>query len=234
MPVQPLTSTTQDHLPIYDIQDNIIILKNGSAAMVIVVSAVNFGLLSEEEQDAVIYAYAALLNSLNFSIQILIRSEQKDISSYLELLGEAAKKQVSAIKRQWINTYRTFVAETVQRRNVLDKKFYIVLPFFSLELGSVKSLGMSISAKQRLPAPLTEIIKKATMTLIPRRDHVLRQVERIGLTARQLTNQELLELLYRTYNPGATVPPVSKTELTAPLVEPVMEDGGQKTLNKLA
>lgn len=224
MAVAALTSTTQDHLPIYDIQENLVILKNGSAAMVISVSAVNFGLLSEEEQDAIIYAYAALLNSLNFSIQILIRSEQKDISSYLELLDESARKQTSPTKRAWITSYRKFVAETVQRRNVLDKKFYIILPFFSLELGSVKSLGHAISATQRLPAPLSEVIKKAQMTLYPRRDHVLRQLERIGLSARQLTNQELLSLLYRTYNPGSTAPPVSLSELTAPLVEPVVKD----------
>lgn len=225
-----LTSTTQDHLPIYDIKDNLIVLKNGSAAMVIETSAVNFGLLSEQEQDAIIYAYAALLNSLNFSIQILIRSERKDISSYLGLLTEAAKKQSSPTKRAWINAYRTFISETVQRKNVLDKKFYIVLPFSSLELGTVKSLGAAVggqikaSSGQKLPAPVGEIVKKANMSLIPKWDHVLRQVERIGLTARQLTNQELLSLLYRTYNPGAAAAPIIPDQVTAPMVEPVIKN----------
>ena len=93
MPVQPIISTTQDHLPVHDIQENLAILKNGSAAMVIETSAVNFGLLSQEEQDAIIYAYAALLNSLTFPIQILIRSKKKDISHYLDLLKQQQEKQ---------------------------------------------------------------------------------------------------------------------------------------------
>lgn len=218
-----LTSTTQDHLPVYEIQENLIILKNGSAAMVIETTAVNFGLLSEQEQDAIIYAYAALLNSLNFPIQILIRSERKDISMYLALLSEAAKKQTSPTKRAQIAAYRTFVAETVQRKNVLDKKFYIVLPFSSLELGSVKSLSQAVAKTPRLPAPISEITKKAAMSLTPKRDHVLRQLDRIGLTAKQLTNRELLSLVYRTYNPGATAPLVGPEQLTSPLVEPVVK-----------
>lgn len=224
MPAQSITSTTQEHLPIHDIQADLVVLKNGSAAMVLEVSAVNFGLLSEEEQDAIIYAYAALLNSLNFSIQILIRSERKDISAYLATLTQAAKKQISPLKRNWINSYRGYVSETVQRRNVLDKKFYIILPFSCLELDSVSSLGQAILNQTRLPAPISEIVKRAKMSLTPKRDHVLRQLERIGLTGKQLNNQELLSLLYRTYNPGYSAPPVEASQLTAPLVEPIVKD----------
>lgn len=224
MPVQPIISTTQDHLPVHDIQQNLAILKNGSAAMIIETSAVNFGLLSQEEQDAIIYAYAALLNSLNFPIQILIRSERKDISAYLGLLAAAAKKQTSPTKRAWIESYRQFVAETVRRRNVLDKKFYIILPFSSLELGSVKSLGLAVASQNRLPAPMTEIVKKALVALEPKRDHVIRQLERIGLNARQLTNKEILSLLYKTYNPGYAAPEIDATNLTAPLVKPIVKE----------
>lgn len=228
--VHPITATTQDHLPIHDIRDGLVILKNGSAAMVIQTNAVNFGLLSEPEQDAIIYAYAALVNSLNFPIQILIRSERKDISSYLSLLADAEKKQASPTKRAWISAYRTFVADTVQRKNVLDKKFYIIVPFSSLELGTASSLGSAVVSSlrtapsaQHLPAPISDIVKKATMTLVPKRDHLLKQVERIGLTAHQLTNQELLSLLYRTYNPGTAAPPVNPEQLAAPIVQPVMK-----------
>lgn len=231
MPIQPLTSTTQHHLPVHDIQENLVILKDGAASMVIETTAVNFGLLSEKEQDAIIYAYAALLNSLNFSIQILIRSERKDITAYLELLAQAEKKQSSIKKRDWIRRYRAFIGDTVQRRNILDKKFYLVIPFSSLELGSVKSLSAAVSplkakadAPVRLPAPLDEIIRKAQTALVPKRDHILRQLERIGLTARQLNNQELLSLLYRTYNPGAFAPPINPDQMLGPIVEPIVKN----------
>lgn len=215
----PITSTTQDHLLINDIQENLIILKDGSAAMVIETTAVNFGLLSEKEQDAIIYAYAALLNSLNFQIQILIHSERKDISLYLERLTSAAKKQISPTKKIWINSYRDFIAETCERRNVLDKKFYLILPFFALELGSFKSLA---SSSAKLPLPVGDIIKKANTSLIPKRDHLIKQLERIGLTSHQLTNQELLSLLYRINNPGAPIPSIRPDYLTSPITEPVV------------
>lgn len=215
----PITSTTQDHLAINDIQENLIILKDGSAAMVIETTAVNFGLLSEKEQDAIIYAYAALLNSLNFQIQILIRSERKDISLYLERLTEAAKKQISPAKKIWINSYRDFIAETCERRNVLDKKFYLILPFFALELGSLKSLA---PGRTQLPFPIAEIIKKASTSLIPKRDHLIKQLERIGLSSHELANQELLSLLYRVNNPGAPIPAIRPDYLTSPIIEPVI------------
>ena len=231
MPVQPLTSTTQHHLPVHDIQENLVILKDGAASMVIETTAVNFGLLSEKEQDAIIYAYAALLNSLNFSIQILIHSERKDITAYLDLLTQAEKKQSSIKKRDWIRRYRAFISDTVQRRNILDKKFYLTIPFSSLELGSVKSLSAAVSplkakadAPIRLPAPLDEIIRKAQTALVPKRDHILRQLERIGLSARQLTNKELLSLLYRTYNPGAFAPPINPDQMLGPIVEPIVKN----------
>lgn len=219
----PITSTTQDHLPVYDIQERLVIFRNGSAAMIIETTAVNFGLLSEQEQDAIIYAYAALLNSLNFPIQILIRSERKDISAYLTLLTDAAKKQSSPTKRVQIESYRTFIAETVQRKNVLDKKFYIVLPFSALELGTIKSLGNAVSSNSRLPVPLPEVIKKATTSLTPKRDHILRQMERIGLTAHQLSNREALSLIFRTYNPGASAPLVGPEQLTSAFVKPMVK-----------
>lgn len=226
----PITSTTQNQILVYDIQDNLIILKDGSAAMVIQTTAVNFGLLSEQEQDAIIYAYAAFLNSLNFSIQILVRSEKKDISSYLKLLSDATAKQPDPVKKKRISKYRTFINETIKQQNVLDKKFYLIIPFFALELGSVKSLTRSVSAGLRqtkqavkLPTSLSNIIKKASTTLVPKRDHILKQLERIGLTATQLNNKELLSLLYRTHNPGATIAPVTPEQLTAPLVEPVIK-----------
>ena len=87
-----IVATTQDHLDVETIQDDLVILKNGICSVVIQASAINFGLLSEEEQDATIYSYAGLLNSLSFPIQIMIKSEKKDISAYLELLSTQEKK----------------------------------------------------------------------------------------------------------------------------------------------
>src|SRR5258708_39501435 len=92
LPDLPLVSTTQDELSIADITDDIVLFKDGGAAIVMESTSLNFGLLSEKEQEAVVYAYAALLNSLSFSIQILVKSQRKDISNYLSYLADAATK----------------------------------------------------------------------------------------------------------------------------------------------
>ncbi len=100
-------STTQSHLSIADIKDDILLLKDGGGAMVMQVNAVNFGLLSQEEQIAIISSFAQMLNSLSFSIQILIRSERLDISSYVTLLSQALAGQANPLLAQIMRGYIT-------------------------------------------------------------------------------------------------------------------------------
>lgn len=197
----PIRSTTQDHLPIEDILDDLVMTKDGSCALIMVVSAVNFDLLSEREQDAIIYAYGALLNSLTFPIQLLIRSQKKDISTYIDLLArEEAKKEHDPLLSSLIKDYRQFVAETVKRNNVLDKKFYVVIPFSSLELGVAPALTSFVKRSKGLPYPKDFIIQKAKVTLIPKRDHLARLFARLGLASRQLNTDQLTKLFYEIYN----------------------------------
>lgn len=197
-----IRGSTQDHLEVADIRDDLVILKDGSVALLIKVSAVNFGLLSESEQEAMIFAYAGLLNSLNFAIQIVIRSQRKDISHYVASLEESEKKQTNQLLKEQIKKYREFIVQTVRDNNVLDKKFYIVIPFSSLELGvgSATTSVIPIKKKQGLPTSLDRILEKSKLALLPKRDHILRQVGRLGLRAKQLTTSELVELFYDIYN----------------------------------
>ncbi len=197
-----IRGATQEHLEIYDIRDNLIILKDGSVTLTIQTTAVNFGLLSEMEQDAIIYAYAGLLNSLTFPIQIVIRSKRKDISSYVSQLQKAEDEQQNALLKNQIAKYRDFIVKTVKENNVLDKKFYICIPFSSLELG-VSSSAKLLIKQTGLPLPVETIIEKAKVALAPKAEHIYRQLGRLGLRARQLNTQELIELFYTIYNPGA-------------------------------
>ena len=138
--VVPIRASTQQFTEIEDITHNIVMFVDGSCATVLSVSAVNFGLLSEQEQEAIIYAYAGILNSLSFPIQILVRSKRKDISAYLRLLEEKEKEQKNPKIIKSIHGYRAFVESTVKEKEVLDKKFYIVIPFSNLELGASTSV----------------------------------------------------------------------------------------------
>lgn len=217
----PIRSSTQDHLDIEDILDDVVVLKDGSATIVLSVTALNFGLLSEKEQDAMIYAYAALLNSLTFPIQIIVRSRQTDISSYLKLVDQAAQEKNNPEIQDQIKKYRLFIQSLVKENNVLDKKFYVTIPFSSLELGITSNLGNPLARRKVLPIPKETVLERAKMSLYPKRDHLVRQFARIGLKVRQLTTQELIQLFYDWYNPDSFgVHLAASSEYTTAMVEP--------------
>src|SRR4030067_1344218 len=115
----PIRSSTQRFIEIVYIDHDIAMFADGACAMVVATTAVNFGLSPEKEQEAIIYAYAGLLNSLSFPIQILIRTQHKDISSYLKLLEDQEIKQQSPKLKKSIHDYRLFVAATVKDNDVL-------------------------------------------------------------------------------------------------------------------
>lgn len=222
----PVRGSTQEALPIEEIKENLVLLTDGSACMIIQVTALNFGLLSEQEQDATIYSYAALLNSLTFSIQILIRSRRKDVTGYLDLLASAQAQQTNPLLCEQIKKYRRFVEEIVKKNNVLDKKFYLVIPFSALELGAKKALGAALTPqKKALPFPKKYLFEQAKINLSPKRDHLARQFSRLGLTARQLSTQELISLFYEIYNPAVSESqkPAAGAEYTSALVQPALK-----------
>jgi type IV secretory pathway VirB4 component len=202
-----IKGTTQEHLPIEDIIDDIVILKDGSAISVLRVSSVNFDLLSEREQSALVMAYGGILNSLNFPVQIIIKSDTKDIGSYMKRLNEAEGKQTNQILKERIKKYRKYIEDIVKRNDVLSKSFYVVVKFSSLELG-IKSAGkqglMGLIKKNRdigLPYPKGYILEKAKASLEPKKDHLIRLFSRLGLEILSLENKELTELFYKIYNP---------------------------------
>jgi len=219
----PIRATTQQHLDVLDISDNLVLLKDGSVAMILQTSAVNFDLLSEKEQEAVIFSYGQLLNSLTFPIQILIRSHRKDVSNYLNLLKTQEDKTAPGKRKRQISQYRSFISKIVKEGNVLDKKFYCIIPFSRLELGLTASNPLTIKKPQTLPYDKKYILDKATTTLNPKRDHLLRQFARIGLSAKQLKSHELTQLLYNVYNPGAKKAPAitDLDQYKAPLVQTI-------------
>jgi hypothetical protein len=199
-------STTQKFLDIYDVTNNLVILKNGTVSFVLAVSAMNFGLLAEAEQDAVIYTYAALLNSLNYPIQIIIQSQTKDATNYLNLLKQQEQKASTDNKKERIAQYRHFVTNLIKERNVLDKKFYCIVPATATELG-LMTVDSVIPGKTEFDITKYEkslILEKAVSVLEPRRDHLVSQFARIGLFARQLTTQEIIRIFYTNYNPEAS------------------------------
>ena len=121
-PIIPIRSSTQRFIEIEAIERGIVVFADGSCAMILTTTAVNFGLLSEKEQESLIYAYAGLLNSLSFPIQIVMRTQQKDTSSYLTLLENQENLQKNPKLQNSIHSYREFISQTVKEKNVLDER----------------------------------------------------------------------------------------------------------------
>lgn len=203
-PTSPVKATTQQFIEIEEIQDDIILMKDYSAALVIEVSAVNFWLLSSEEQISIIYAYASLLNSLSFPLQILIISKKMDISSYLDYLDQKINKMTDQLLKDRLYNYKEFIKNTVKKNTVLEKRFFFTISFSPLELG--------ISGANTSSLKKDYVISRAKTSLYPKRDHLLRLLSKIGLSGMILQKQQLIELFYNLYNPSTTGRPLAPVE----------------------
>lgn len=197
--------STQKYLDISEIRDNVVIMKNGSLRAVLMVSSINFALKSIDEQDAIIYRYQSFLNSLDFSVQIVINSRQLNIDSYIESLKEEEKRQTNELLRMQIDGYTEFIKSLVKMANIVTKTFYIVVPFALVES---KTSGMS-GKLTALTGRSSEVIADSTAfekyrdQLFQRVDHVVENLSGAGLKMTMLNTQELIELYYEIYNPEA-------------------------------
>jgi type IV secretory pathway VirB4 component len=203
-PTSPVKATTQQFIEIEEIQDDVVLLKDYSAVLVIEISAVNFWLLSSEEQMSIIYAYGSLLNSLSFPLQILILSKKMDISNYLDYLDQRIEKTNDEILKTRLKSYKEFIKNIVKKNTVLEKRFFFVIPFSPLELG-ISGVNTSYLKKDY-------VLSRAKTSLYPKRDHLLRLLAKIGLSGKVLQKQELTELFYNLYNPSPTGRPLAPVE----------------------
>ena len=217
-----ISSSTQKFIDIFEITNDVLVLNTGNVSEIIQVGTINFGLLSEEEQDSAIYAYASILNSLNFPIQIIIKTQTKDITNYLNHLTDAENQAKNPNHKAQIGRYKEFVKDWVKNSNVLDKKFFVALTASPDELGLMTTKGFfDKNTKINLDHyELNPIIEKAKNNLDPKRDHLISQFARLGLSARQITTQEIVKLFYNSYNPNSSegVELINSQEYAAPVV----------------
>jgi hypothetical protein len=212
-PDKALMSTTQELMPVADITDGIVVYKQGGASLIMESTSLNFGLLSEKEQEAVIASYAGLLNSFNFPTQIVVRTQRKDITSYMRYLKEAQDKITNEKLLVLMKDYRKFILEAIKKKNVLSKRFFIVVPFTPFELGVAKSMATTLKIGGKytpLPYPKSYVIRKAKIALYPKRDHLMRQAARMSIRLKPLSNEELIQLYFNIFNPE---PPVKEKSL---------------------
>lgn len=201
--LKPTQITTQDHLDVEEIRDDLVVLKNGSVALVIGTNALNFELLAMEEQDASIYAFANLINAISYPIQIVIRTVAMDISKYLDLMENYRKEVANSPLGQQVGIYQDFVRNLTENTNILDKSFYLVIPTKSFEAIKTSAVRQIFGQKQKL-VNVTQLIERAKGELYPKRDAMLKQFANLNISAWQLKNDELIRLYYSIYDPDKT------------------------------
>lgn len=229
------TVSTQQHLQIEDIREDLVILKNGNVSLVMETTALNFELLSEREQDAKILSFAGLLNSLQFQMQIVIKTERTDLSIYIDRLKAYREQQISNALRRQIDIYMKFVNNLTFNTEVLDKRFFVVIPEVVAEVqrtGIIKQ----IFGKPVKITNLKSILDKAKVKVYPKRDHLIKQFQKMGIVARQLTNDELIKLYYSMYDPdkeGISKLELSPSEFTSSIVRPYTEEQREQNLSNV-
>ncbi len=187
---------THSLIKIKDIKNSVIILENGGLRSVLTVSGINFGLLSEAEQDIVIGQFKSFLDGLDFPIQILIVSRLENIQNYLKILHLKLETEINPLIKFQLEEYISFLEDYTTNNKILQKRFYIVVPYDPLS-ASLGPLG-----KLQKKESQTESFKVQLEQLESRIIYVTHTLSTIGLMIRRLEDEEILELLYELYNPN--------------------------------
>ena len=221
--------STQDFIDIYDIKNDLVILKNGKVAAVLQLNSINFDLLSAREQDAIISTYAEIINSLNFTVQIVIKSRAMDIEKYVNKLRDTEQKITDPLLRQQAESYRKFVQKTIRVNKVLDKQFFLVIPSGYVEYEQIGKnpfeFFSKLTGKQNQRAAeidVNRVIMETRGDLIPKIDTLIRLFEKIHITAKRLNTVELVKLYFDCYKESSGKIKIgdSVDDYRAPIVEP--------------
>ncbi len=203
-------NSTQNSLLIAEIRDGIVIMSDGSFRSVVMVKSVNFDLMSPQEQEAVEYSYQGFLNSLYFPIQIFIRSQKVDLEPYIAKLDKIRTEHDNMLLAMLMEDYINYIDQLSQQTNIMDKKFYIIVPYFP-HVDVQKAITQSknfitgfveLFNKNEQHVVVNEAdLEKAKTELRNRVQGVLQGLLQAGVQGLPLDTQELIELFYDTYNP---------------------------------
>ena len=199
-------NATQEFVPIDDVRDGIAILKNGSMRGIFMASSVNFSLKSIDEKQAILMQFQNFLNSLDFPVQIIIQSRRLDIRPYLALLKERHKEQTNDLMKIQIEQYIAFIRSFTESSNIMTKNFYVVVPYDPAIISTKKGSGglplPNLGPKQPQSTLKEEDCEERKNQLEQRMGVVEQGLVRCGVRVAKLGTDEVVELFYKTFNPG--------------------------------
>jgi len=200
--------SSQDFVPIKEVRDGVIILKDGSMRAILMTSSLNFALKSGEEQEALIFQFQNFLNSLDFSIQISVQSRRLDIRPYIALLENRQKEQTNDLMKIQTKEYIQFVKTFTDSTNIMTKSFFIVIPYTPSKLNMGKNGIFSKKGKKTDKQEDTEDFEENRTQLDQRISIVESGITRTGVRAVRLGTEEVVEIFYKLFNPGDVEKPI--------------------------
>ena len=205
-----LSKATQDFVPVREVRDGVIVLKDGSMRSVLMASSINFALKSTEEQESVLYQFQNFLNSLDFSIQFFIQSRELDIRPYINLLEERLAAQTDDLMRIQVQEYIGFIKNFTENADIMSKSFFLVVPYTPSMLDQKRdALNMLLGKKKKKdPERKSHSFEEDRSQLQQRVSVVEQGLTRTGIRTIQLGTEEVIELLYKLFNPGELEKPI--------------------------
>lgn len=199
-------ASTQIYMKIAEIRDDTIVLKNGGVRAALKVNSINFNLKSDDEQNAIIYSYQNFLNSLEFPIQILVRSKRLDIDNYLDSLADLGEKQTNELLQRQTYEYMDYIQRLVEYADIMEKTFYVIVPFDPYRSKKTTLLQRFFQSLNPKDTPVDT--KKRRNEFVQLKKNLNQRVtvvkaglQGVGLQVDQLETKDLIELFYETYNP---------------------------------
>jgi hypothetical protein len=211
---------TQAFVPIKEVRDGIVILKDGSMRVLLMASSINLALKSQDEQQAIVAQFQNFLNSLEFTVQFFVESRELDIRPYIALLEDRYNKELDDLMRTQIREYIAFIKDFTERADIMSKNFFIVVPYdpaFSARGGGLKgALENILPTGSSGSASIGDEDFERYRTQLEQRIAVIEQgLVRTGVRVAKLGTEEVIELFYKLFNPGELEKPLQVTQLTS-------------------
>lgn len=206
------TSATQDFVPIKEVRDGVVILKDGGMRSILLCSSINFALKAENEKASVLLQFQDFLNSLDFSIEIVAQSRKLDIRPYIALLEEREGDQDNELMKIQVREYIDFIKNFTENTNIMTKNFFVVVPYSPSIFATGKLSGIAsrlgMGTKKEQLATKKSSFEENRSQLEERLSVVEQGLVRTGIRVARLGTEEVIELFYKAFNPGETEKPI--------------------------
>jgi type IV secretory pathway VirB4 component len=199
-----ISQPSQQFVPLREIRDGIVFLKNGSLRRILMVSGINFELKSEAEQGTILGGFQNFLNALDFSVQFFIHSRKVNVDGYLEKMGQLQKNEPNELLKIQIEEYANFIRNFVDQNAIISKTFFVIVPYDPPNVPEAAKGFLGLFKKSATPTQKTASENENLEQLGHRVEQVIGGLNQVGLRAIPMENEEATELFYNLYNPQLT------------------------------